>query len=396
VERVELSVKALRVLSMVEAASVTGPLKPLLIFSALTRDGFEGHWPLTRIIMTTRRIPVHALTEDRLYPAVKRAGIEYIPIPERRAFDATVLSKMHDVIVQVAPDIVETHDSKSHFLFFVLRIWRPALRKSRWIAFHHGYTRASRKVLLYQQLDRLTLRFADHVVTLCRPFASELQRRGVAHQRLSVMTNTAEMPAAPSNDEVARARQALGISDDERVVLSVGRLSREKGHEDLLKAFGITLESLRGASLRLLLVGDGPERERLCRLAQPYGRHVVFAGHVPDPWPLYHAADVFVLPSHSEGSPIVMLEAMAAGVPIVATCVGGIPEVLTNDESALLVPPRRVTQLSAALTAVLGDPALRSRLSGAASVVLTTLSPVAYARRLLQIYTRSVGTRAAP
>ena len=91
-----------------------------------------------------------------------------------------------------------------------------------------------------------------------------------------------------------------------------------------------------------------------------------------------------------------MLEAMAAGVPIVATCVGGIPEVLTNDESALLVPPRRATQLSAALTAVLGDPTLRYRLSGAASVVLTTLSPVAYARRLLEIYTRCMGTRAAP
>jgi glycosyltransferase involved in cell wall biosynthesis len=91
-----------------------------------------------------------------------------------------------------------------------------------------------------------------------------------------------------------------------------------------------------------------------------------------------------------------MLEAMAAGVPIVATCVGGIPEVLTNDESALLVPPRRVTQLSAALTAVLGDPALRYRLSGVASLVLTTLSPVAYTRRLLQIYMRSLGTRAAP
>jgi glycosyltransferase involved in cell wall biosynthesis len=381
-------VKTLRVLSMVEAASVTGPLKPLLIFSALTRDGFEGHSPLTRVIMTTRRPPAPGATEDRLYAAVKRAGIEYIPIHERRAFDAGVLSKIHDAIVQTRPDIVETHDSKSHFLFFVLRVWRPGVRKFCWIAFHHGYTRTSWRVLLYQQLDRLTLRWADHVVTVCQPFASELQRRGVAPRRLSVIANTAEVPAAPSTHDVERARQALGISNGERVILAVGRLSREKGHEDLLKAFGITLESLRDQSIRLLLVGDGPERERLRRLAEPYGRQVVFAGHLSDPWALYHAAEMFVLPSHSEGSPIVMLEAMAAGTAIVATSVGGVPEVLTGGASALLVPPRRPVQLSAALTALLRDQALKCRLSEAATLALATHSPAAYARRLLDIYAR--------
>jgi glycosyltransferase involved in cell wall biosynthesis len=392
VERVELSVKALRVLSMVEAASITGPLKPLLVLSSLTRGGFGSYPSVSRTLMTTRRIGLADRSTDELYSAVKDAGIEYLPIRERYLFDAGVLTKMHRAIVRFGPHIVETHDYKSHFLFFVLRCLHPSVRKVSWIAFHHGYTKTSRRVSLYQQVDRLTLRFADHVVTVCRPFASQLQRRGVSATQLSVISNTLDVRAPPSLEAVLAARHALGLSESDRIILSVGRLSKEKGHEDLLKAFSLVLDTISDAPLCLVVVGNGPERNRLVELARPYGRKILFAGHVADPWPLYHAAELFVLPSHSEGSPLVILEALAAGLPIVGTCVGGVPEVLSDGASAVLVPPRQPEDLSAAITRLLQDEMLRRRLIAAASSTLAGQTPAAYAQRLFDIYTRCLRT----
>jgi glycosyltransferase involved in cell wall biosynthesis len=322
-----------------------------------------------------------------LYTAVRAAGLRYFAIPEHRAFDISVFSKMLPCIRQIRPDLVETHDCKSHFLFLILRMLYRDLRELRWVAFHHGYTRTSWKVSTYQQLDRFTLPSADRVVTLCKPFAAMLARRGVDPGKLTVISNAIEARERPPVAAVAEAREALGISSGESVILTVGRLSREKGQDDLITAFQQTLAVSRGRRPRLVIAGDGPERARLEGLAARLGDRVVFAGHVADPWPLYHAADVFVLPSHSEGSPLVVLEAMSAHAAIVATTVGGVPETLADGQSALLVPPRNPAALSAALCRLLSDQALRDRLGRAAlESVVTKFSAAGYAEKLLALY----------
>lgn len=385
----DLQVPELRILSVVEALSVTGPVKPLLAFAALPRAGSADQLPLGHTVVTTRReSAAQSWYKDKLYLAAKAVGLECFMIPERRAFDFRVLREMARLIERVNPNIVETHDYKSHFMLFSWRLRGARSRGVKWIAFHHGYTRTSWKVRLYQQLDRLTLRHADHVITVCKPFALELQRRGVRPRRLSVITNTVAARPAPSLQSVASLRESLGIDPGEQIVLCVGRLSREKGQQDLISAFQRLLGMQPEGTLRLLVVGDGPDRERLEKLAEPFRSRVLFTGEVADPWPFFHAAQVFALPSHSEGSPLVVLEAMAAGVPIVATTVGGIPETLRDRESALLVPAGDPEALCAGIGALLGDRALRQRLVAAASAAMKNLTPCAYARRLLAIYAR--------
>src|SRR5262249_52319646 len=126
------------------------------------------------------------------------------------------------------------------------------------------------------------------------------------------------------------------------IALSVGRLSHEKAHADLVSAIGYLPRTLPNIKVRLLIVGAGPERERIEQTiaALRLRDQVNLVGQVSDVSPYYELAGLFVLPSLSEGSPNVLLEAMAASLPIVATAVGGVPEIVSHDESALLIAPR--------------------------------------------------------
>jgi glycosyltransferase involved in cell wall biosynthesis len=296
-----------------------------------------------------------------------------------------VLPKLMRLIESFSPNIVESHDYKSHLLFFLARLLNPRLRRLKWIAFHHGYTRTSLKVLAYQQLDKVTLRHADRVVTLCEPFAKLLVGRGVRPGNISIISNSVSPQSPPSTDLITATKAAFGLTGSNFVILAVGRLSAEKGQADLLAAIS-QMRDTGPPNIRVLIAGDGPDRRRLQRQAAPLGSAVIFTGHVRDPWPLYNIAQLFVLPSHSEGSPLAILEAMAARLPIVSTSVGGIPELLQDGQTALLVPPRSPAGLAQAITTMKADEALRLRLAKNALDAVKRHSPFAYTERLLSIY----------
>ena len=135
-------------------------------------------------------------------------------------------------------------------------------------------------------------------------------------------------------------------------MISVGRLSQEKGHIDLIDAMARVQASFKdGRPLRLVIVGDGPERLAIDGRIKELGLGdvVISAGFQSEVAPFYQIAHVAVLPSHSEGSPYALLEAMAAGVPVVATTVGGVPEIATHDKTALLVSRNNPTELAASV-----------------------------------------------
>jgi glycosyltransferase involved in cell wall biosynthesis len=373
----------MRLLSIVEAKSVTGPVKPLLMFSRLARAGIGGRAPISHSLLTTQRSGM----DNELLRAAREQGLPVDVVPERFPFDPRVLARMARSIRQRAPDIVETHDFKSHFLFFALKSV-GAVGGAHWVAFHHGYTRMSSRVRAYQQLDRVSLRHADRVVTLCRPFVEQLVARGVQRDRIDVISNAVTPQPRPPPAVLSALRGSLGLSESDKVLVSVGRLSREKGHADLIDAFRIVLERGSCGDCRLLLVGDGGERTALQSRAAPLGNRVVFAGHQANPWPYFCIGDVFVLPSHTEGSPLVLFEAMAAGLPIVATRVGGVPEVVEDQHTALLVPAMQVTQLADSLARILDNRAAASALGSVAQRALNAFSPDAYTARLLGVYAK--------
>lgn len=378
--------RPLRIVSLVQAETVTGPVKPLLLLSQEQgREDYRGPRHL-RTCLTTRRRRSGDDGPSGFERAAAVACLDLKVIPEGFRFDPRILGPMRRALLEARPDIVESHDSKSHVLVRMLRATLPATHRFRWIAFHHGYTRTSLAVRSYQQLDRLTLPQADVVVTLCRPFVTDLQRRGVPRSKIHVLSNFVNRRPRVPMDECEALRRRLGLDPGDMVLLSVGRLSSEKGHGDLLDALSGVPDRLDGRQVRLLLVGDGPEMSRLKAQAAPLGDQVVFAGFQPDPWAYFCLSDIFVLPSHSEGSPLVLLEAMTAGLPIVATVVGGVPEMVENGTSALLVQPGHPSDLAKVVTDVVRQQDVRRQLSIAARDRVELFSVERYASRLLDVY----------
>jgi glycosyltransferase involved in cell wall biosynthesis len=370
--------KSLRLLAILEADTITGPAKNLLQFAQCARGQVDVEIAVFRregqsnlLIETAGRlaIPVHA-------------------VPEAGRFDLTVVRALRSLAGELKPDVVQSHAVKSHFLTRASGLHRMA----PWVAFHHGYTWPDQRARTYNQLDRWSLRAADCVLTVSEPFRRELVRRGVAAERIEVVHNAIDpqwgrRDKSPEASAALRAR--LGIGPGKRVVLIVGRLSSEKDHGTLLEA----MRRVQGAvpDAHLAIVGDGPERPRIEETIRRLGLvgSVTLAGQVPSAEPYYGIADLCVLSSLSEGSPNALLEAMAAGAPVVATAVGGIPEMVTHGESAMLVKPGDCEAMTNAIAALLSDGELARRLAARArEIVLERHAPEARVRRLVEIYRR--------
>ena len=193
----------------------------------------------------------------------------------------------------------------------------------------------------------------------------------IAPDKLRLVYNGIDLePIREAREQRDSERVCLGLEAGDQVVISVGRLSREKDYATLLQA--IALLAGQGAPVRLLLVGDGSERAGLEQRAAELGlgERVRFLGERGDVPQLLAAADAFALSSLSEGVSLAVLEAMAAGLPVAATEVGGNPEVVLPDETGLLVPPSDAPALASALADLARDPDRASRmgLAGAARV----------------------------
>jgi len=209
---------------------------------------------------------------------------------------------------------------------------------------------------------------------------------GLRDDRLVTVPNAIDVPPRPDAVGVAAARRALGVEPARPLAVAVGRLSPEKGHQVLLDAMPSVLREVPGAVL--LLAGDGPEEARLRHRARPLGDAVRFLGYRRDVADVYAAADVVVLPSLSEGLPNAALEGMAHGRPVVASAVGGVPEVVMDGVTGRLVPAGEPGALARALACALSDGALRAAWGSAGrDRVERCFSAPARAARLARLYT---------
>ena len=361
----------IKVVSIMEANSVTGPAKNLLEFATRSRKEVEVS------VIAYRR---GEEPESAFIQAARKAGVPVDVVFEKGRFDASVVQRLKEIVRQRSPDIVQTHNVKSHFLLRFSGIWKTL----PWVAFHHGYTAENLNMQVYNQANRWSLRAARQVVTVCEPFADQLVAQGVLRKRIQVRHNSVAKFRPPDPTAVAAARAKIPAEEGTRLLLSVGRLSSEKGHADLLHA-------TTGLQAHLVIIGDGVDRAPLEKLRAELGLEskVTFLGFQPDVRPYYSLADVVVLPSHSEGSPNVLLEAMAAGRAIVATQVGGVPEIARDEETALLVKPHSPPDLARAIARLLADPDLSRRLGEKSHhLAETEFSPEAYQRSLVMLYQR--------
>lgn len=377
---------------VIEAGSITGPVKNLLRFCEWTQsaEAISSDVSIQPQLATYSR----SHSKSPFVQAVEASAIPLHLIPESGPLDRSIPSKLRALASDLQPDLIQTHNVKSNFLIKASGLYK----NYPWISFHHGYTSTDFKMLAYNQLDRWSLRSAHRVITVCQAFAPILTAVGVSPQRLRILHNSIGPWQSIPEAATAKLAHQFGLNQTDKIILTIGRLSREKGHADLLEALAVLARS-QPQGWRAVLVGEGPEQSNLEQLAATLGisDRIIFAGfHAPvTPW--YALADIFVLPSHSEGSPNVILEAMSAALPIAATNAGGTPEILTHNQTGLLSPVRNPRALAVSLDSLLKDPAFGQQMAlRARQSTLSDFSPQCYRHNLTAIYKEVLsGTPAA-
>jgi len=219
-----------------------------------------------------------------------------------------------------------------------------------------------------EYINRVTAELGDRAIAVCELARQvEIEQTGISPEKVVTIHNGVDVEqfSEPVLQTTAQVRKTFGIPTDVPLVGSVGRFRPQKGFSDLLTAMVKVRQSL--PTTRLLLVGDGELRGELEARARLLGLDdvVTFAGMRSDVPQVLTALDVLVLPSLWEGLPNAILEAMAAGRPVVATAVGGTPEVVVDGMTGLLVPPRDPPALAEAITHLLDAPDLRYRMGQA-------------------------------
>ena len=217
----------------------------------------------------------------------------------------------------------------------------------------------------------------------------ELIRAGLPDARIVTIHNAVDVNELQTkvNNGHRDWRSWLKIDPDQPVVSLIGRLVLQKGHHDFLTAAVQVLKTLPDA--RFLVVGDGPLRPELEELTRSLGidKVVHFLGHQSDVFGLLAISDVVALPSLNEGLPYVLLEALALSRPVVATPVGGIPEVISHGETGLIVPVRAPEALATAICHLLENPHKAEELSKRGQLhVIKTFSLPVMARRVAEVY----------
>ena len=261
------------------------------------------------------------------------------------------------------------------------------------IAFARGWTGENWRIKLYERFDRLVLRWTDWVVCVSRPLADEIGKMRTRRTPPALIPNCALLPFHNLALPVDRrpSRKALGPVFDSFCICAAGRLSPEKGHRYLLQAIANLVRST--PRLLLVLLGEGRERSNLEQQARELGieKHVLFAGFKKDIGPWIQACDLLVNPSLTEGTPNVVLEAMALGTPVIATSVGGVPDLVEHMNSGILVAPGDSDALAGAIHAIFRSPAEQQHLARNAQKRLFEFSPERQTRRLNELYAKALG-----
>ncbi|MDQ2942596.1 MAG: glycosyltransferase [Candidatus Dormibacteraeota bacterium] len=267
------------------------------------------------------------------------ASIKAIPVTKSaRAFRAQ-RRLVRDICRQLAPDVLHSHGYLPDVLSASLG---RSLRAAR-VSTVHGFTGGRWKNRFYEWMQRRSYSRFNAVVAVSRPLAVRLGASRASRRRVHALPNAWMQTGDLMSPESARA--ALGLTRDTFNIGWVGRISREKGPDILLEA----LPLLKDLPVHVTMIGEGAERDRFERRAKELHveQRVSWRGEVAAASRLMAAFDLFVNSSRTEGTPITLFEAMHAGVPIVATSVGGVPDVVSGNEAILIQPEDRAALASA-------------------------------------------------
>jgi len=338
----------MRVLHLISSGGMYGAEN---VIAALARDLQDmGHFVKVGVFSNGHR------PENEVINQFRERGLEVVSIPCRGRVDFSTVRAICKISGDMGAQIVHCHGYKAD-IYGYLACRRLGIRT---IATCHLWTGATAAVRVYDFLDALFLRCFDRVVAVSAAIAEEARRRGIPEAKVTTIDNGVDLSrlalAAPT------LRHEIG-QDDRILVGAIGRLVTQKGFDYFLRAAAEIVKQFPSALF--VVVGDGPERASLEQLATELGvdKNVVFTGSRKDMPGVYASLDIFVLSSRDEGMPIVLLEAMASGRPVVATDVGAVSKlVLPGNTTGLLVRPNDTRELTDAIMSLLRAPDLRERL----------------------------------
>jgi glycosyltransferase involved in cell wall biosynthesis len=258
-------------------------------------------------------------------------------------------------------DIIHCHGYKANILSGLLPF---KYGKIPYISTFHGWTSTKKftKMWIYEWLDAVMAKRADRVVAVSHAMKENPRLRFLNITPVVIHNGINGI----EEDNITEKEYKLldRLDNIQLKLISIGRLSKEKDFSTLLKAVLYIKEKFND-NVRLILIGDGPAKDNLFKLAQEYGisDNVIFPGYVDNACRILKYFDVFVMSSLMEGMPITLLEAMRAGMPIVATAVGGIPEALEGGKCGILVPPGSAIDLAKSITELHENYKLKQELS---------------------------------
>jgi len=355
------------------------PIRILRVIARLNMGGpalhvaYLSHGLASRGYRTTLAAGTLGAGEGSMSFAAEELGVDVVAVPELTreispVHDPVAVAKLVRLIRRIRPHILHTHTAKAGTVARTAALLAGRARPPIVVHTFHGHVLRGYfgpvKTRAFLEAERLLARGTTRLVAVGPQVRDELVELGVAPaDRFSIVRLGIDLRERVLTGETgaAEARRALNLPPERFVVGWIGRMTAIKRVPDVLATFASLRR--RGLDAALLLVGDGPGRGEAERIAAALGvaEDTRFVGYQRDVGPYYGVLDALLLPSANEGTPVVAIEALAAGRPVVATRVGGVPDVVTDNTDGLLVDVGDVEGLADALERLGRDPELRRR-----------------------------------
>jgi len=382
--------RVLQVIRTVDARQTGGAEELLLLLSSVLRE--PGPFDLA-ILLLRKPDPTVDPAKD-FGNRARSLGMKVLPLQNmrwKRRWLRTLPRRLN-------VELIHMHGQRANYFVWLMRRFFP----STWgrvplVATVHGWVQDNLVRKVVTELEFITLRDCDHVITVSEQQRQTLLTRGFAPDRVSVVRPgipylEASERSMPTAEERSAVRARWGLPPDTYVIAAIGRLSTEKRFDLYLEVCSALAPQLPQAMF--LLVGGGKQEANLKALATRLGLdgRVVFTGLTREMSGIYAATDLVMITSDTEGTPHVMLEAMGSGIPVISTAVGGIPELVTSEDQALLVPPGDCEALVEAVMRVQGDPKLAARLVAGGRALADQFTVERMAAGVEQVYLRITST----
>ncbi len=299
---------------------------------------------------------------------LEQAGFQVHRLAARK-FDWRIPFRMVRIIHEHGYQVLDTQNPQSKLWGSLAAYWaRVALISTLNSWYMNEHPKYSPRWFIYTGLEFLTNFALSRYIVVSQEIETAMLKAGISKDKIDLIHNAVDIDDSIIEGDKQRLIKKYGLPADAVICLAAGRLAWAKAHDDLVSAVAQVRE--RNINLFCLIAGEGELQTRLMEQIRQLSlqKNVFLLGHLNHGELLstLKACDIYVMPSRTEGTPLALLEAAALGKPIVASAVGGIPELVANGEHALLVPVGNVTALAGALAKMIEDPQLASNLAAAA------------------------------